>query len=386
MVEEELHKDKAHTLSKLLNEQIEIELSAVHFWNKIGSEIHMNLLKSKTYRNDLNKITCTIDVKEFSNCTFLLTGGLGLICSAIVDFLIECEEMNQIGIKIIVAGRNKQKFEERYSNFPFVEFMLYEALDSFNYANSIDYIIHGAGLASPEKYKTAPVETMLSNINGIYRLLEYCKCHYCKRILYISSSEVYGVKETDAPYHEKNYGYVDLDSVRSSYPVAKRASEMLCRSYVKEYGINAVIVRPGHIYGPSATENDKRISSEFAYRAAKGENIELKSSGTQKRSYMYSLDCVKAILMVLLNGHPGEAYNIGAESVTTIKEMASFYAKAGTVSLLAVDPTEEEAKVFNPMNNASLDIGKIKQFGYKDSFSVKEGFKHTVKILKEVME
>ena len=71
-------------------------------------------------------------------------------------------------------------------------------------------------------------------------------------MLYVSSSEVYGKKNTDGPFIEGNYGEIDIDNIRSSYAVAKRASEMLCKAYFSEYGVNATIVRPGHIYGPSA--------------------------------------------------------------------------------------------------------------------------------------
>ena len=58
---------------------------------------------------------------------------------------------------------------------------------------------------------------------------------------------------------------------------------MLCKSYASEFGVDCVIVRPGHIYGPSAKKVDKRISSDFAFRAATGEQLVMKSSGLQKR-------------------------------------------------------------------------------------------------------
>ena len=57
---------------------------------------------------------------------------------------------------------------------------------------------------------------------------------------------------------------------------------MLCKSYASEFGVDCVIVRPGHIYGPSAKKVDKRISSDFAFRAATGEQLVMKSSGLQK--------------------------------------------------------------------------------------------------------
>ena len=180
------------------------------------------------------------------------------------------------------------------------------------------------------------------------------------------------------------YGKVDIDNIRSSYPIAKRASELLCKAYCTEYNVNSVIARPGHIYGPSAKRNDKRISSDFAYKAANGENLVMKSDGSQKRSYCYSIDCAIQILTVLQAGKCGEAYNIGHDEVTTIRKMAEITAKAGYVKLLMELPSDIEEKSFNPMNNSALDNSKIKKLGYRDTFTVEEGLTHTVEILKEL--
>lgn len=149
--------------------------------------------------------------------------------------------------------------------------------------------------------------------------------------------------------------------------------------------METVIVRPGHIYGPSASPQDKRISSEFAFKAARGETLEMKSPGFQKRSYCYSIDCAVAILTALLFGKAGEAYNIGHSEVTTIYEMATIVATAGNTELITAMPTEKEIRMFNPMNNSALNDNKIKKLGYSSIFSAEEGLSHTVKILKEVL-
>ena len=106
-------------------------------------------------------------------------------------------------------------------------------------------------------------------------------------------------------------------------------------------------------------KNDKRISSDFAYKAVNGEKIEMKSTGLQKRSYCYSVDCAVQILIALIKGKSGEVYNVGHDDVTTIREMAQLYAKAGNIELIIKKPTEAEEKAFNPMNNSSLDNNKL---------------------------
>lgn len=343
-----------------------------------------DILLNDTYLHDIKRTLNNLNVTSMDGCSILITGGLGLILSSVVDMLINYNEHSNANISIYIADINESGFDVRYGSYNCVKYLAYDATKPITFDVDIDYIIHGAGLASPELYVSKPVETMLSNFNGVLNLLEYAKSHYVKRTLYISSSEVYGTKETVKAFKESKFGSVDINAIRSSYSEAKRASEVLCKSYSSEYDVDTVIVRPGHIYGPTASPKDKRISSEFAYLAAQGKSLEMKSLGLQKRSYCYSLDCAAAILVTLMHGEKGESYNIGHDEVTSIREMAQIIAEAGNVNLKINDPSEEDLKQFNPMNNSTLNNEKIKAIGYRDSFSVKEGFTHTVEILKSL--
>lgn len=342
----------------------------------------MRLLESRLYKDDLKRAIGKVDLTKLDGKNIFITGGLGLICSAIVDILVIYGKVE----KIYVGARSLKQFQCRFGGISGVEYVQYDALEKMNLDIQPDYIIHGAGLASPELYVSNPVETILSNFDGVHTLLEFSKSNNVKRLLYISSSEVYGNRNSENRLKEKNYGEINIDNIRSSYAIAKKASEMLCKAYFSEFGVETVIVRPGHIYGPSAKESDKRVSSEFAFKAARGEKIELKSNGMQKRSYCYSIDCAVQILTVLLKGENGQSYNIGNDKVTTIREIAEIYAKAGKVELATTNPVEIEQATFNPMDNAALDNNKVKQFGYSDAFSVEEGVQHTVYILKELYD
>jgi nucleoside-diphosphate-sugar epimerase len=228
-----------------------------------------------------------------------------------------------------------------------------------------------------------PVETMLSNFLGMKYLLDYAKQVGAKRILYISSSEVYGKKENSEPFREDEYGAIDLLNPRNSYSIGKRAAETLCASYAAEYEIESVIVRPGHIYGPTASPQDNRVSSAWAYAAARGEDIVMKSDGAQLRSYCYCLDCAAAMLKVLLRGENVHAYNISnPESIITIRQMGEILAKAGQVKLIREEAGEEEKKGFNPMSNSSLESKNLQGLGWQGLFDAETGLRHTVTILR----
>lgn len=344
-----------------------------------------NILENEIYISDIKKVLDRFDFSPLKEKKLLISGGLGLVCSAVVDLLITNNLTRHANTVIYIAARSESRFMERYGMYSFVKYLKYDALIPIDFDVPVDYIIHGAGLSSPELYVSKPVETMLSNINGASNLLEYAKQHSAKRLLYISSSEVYGTKDISDAFEENKFGTVNINEIRSSYAESKRASEVLCKSYSSEYGVNTVIVRPGHIYGPTASLQDKKISSEFAYLAAQGRPLEMKSLGLQKRSYCYSLDCAAAILIALLNGKKGESYNIGHDEITSIRDMVQILADVGKVDFKINAATEEDLKRFNPMDNSSLLNDKIKSIGYSDTFSVHEGLTHTVRILKQIL-
>lgn len=353
----------------------------------------MNIYDCKQWWADLSKIVESLpELSALNGKTILVSGASGLVCSALIDVLICYNETHTEGaIKILAAGRSKEKIQRRFAPYDGKDYFSFVAFDASQEGNlsdaPCDYIIHGASNASPSVIMSEPVETMNANLDGLKRLLDHARSCQAKRVLYISSSEVYGNNDKNEPSKEEDYGYIDLLNLRNSYSVSKRAAETLCISYAAEYGMETVIARPGHIYGPTATLTDNRVSSAWAYAAARGEDIVMKSDGSQLRSYCYCLDCASAILKILLKGKNGNAYNISnPRSVITIKEMAELLAETGGVNLLREKAGEQEKRGFNPMQNSSLDSTKLQALGWNGCFSAKEGLSHTVAILRERIE
>ena len=224
----------------------------------------------------------------------------------------------------------------------------------------------------------------MSNFIGTKCLLDFARNNNVKRLLLISSSEVYGKRENNTPSKTDDYGWIDILSPRSSYSIGKCAAETLCVSYHYEYGVDTVIVRPGHIYGPTATETDNRVSSQWAYDVARGNDIIMKSEGLQVRSYCYCLDCASAVLIAMLKGKSVSSYNISnPKSIITIKELAEILIQTAGVNLKIEIPDEADRKGFNPMTNSSLDSADLLALGWNGIFDAERGLSHTVNILKE---
>lgn len=349
------------------------------------------IYNSRQWLNDIKEVlTILPELNSLEGKSVLITGVSGLICSALTDVLIHYNEMHKRKIRIIAAGRSEERMRARFGfamDKDYIQYVQYNAaLTDNQFTFPCDYIIHGASNAFPEIIMREPVETMLGNFIGMKYLLDYARRSGTKKILYVSSSEVYGKKEGDALFLENEYGYIDLLDFRNSYSIGKRAAETLCVSYAFEYGVESVIARPGHIYGPTASPCDNRVSSIWAYAAANGKDIVMKSEGTQLRSYCYCLDCASAILKILLKGESVHAYNISnPNSIVSIKDMAEIYAMTAGVKLVRTEATEREKKGFNPMNNSSLDSTSLQALGWRGLFDAKRGGSHTVSILKEMI-
>lgn len=346
----------------------------------------MLMYYSESYARDIKRNLNAIDLRELDGKSILITGATGLIGSALVDVISLYCAMNQVSVCILAAVRDRDRAKRRFAGSwgeKYINLIQYDACYPISFSVNADYIIHTASNAHPQAYEAEPVETMLANINGVQYLLEYARKYKSKRFLYISSSEVYGKKTNNGLYREDEYGYVNLLNPRSCYPSSKRAAETLCAAYYAEYGVNHVIVRPGHVYGPTQTEADSRASAQFLRAAARGENIVMKSPGLQQRSYCHCFDCATAILMVLLRGETGEAYNISnSDSIITIREYAEICAQLVDRQILFEIPSMNEEKNYNLMNCSALDSVKLEKLGWHGLWNAEEGIGETIRILR----
>lgn len=302
--------------------------------------------------------------EKLSGCNILITGATGLIGSCLVKVLMSRPNKDY---HVYGSGRNVTRAQILFSEyaedstFHFIKYDVFELLDSDVHFH---FIIHAASNASPHFFATKPVEIIKSNIFGICNLMDYGIKHGLKRFLYVSSGEIYG--EGDGRVFTEDYsGYVDCAKTRSCYPSGKRASESLCVSYSSEYGVDIVIGRPSHTYGPNFTESDNRVYAQFIRNVIKNEDIIMKSTGCQFRSWCYVVDCVSALLYILLNGKNGQAYNIADEtSNISIKELADMIASISNRKVVIDIPNENEYNGFNVVTKSIFSTEKLSHLGW----------------------
>lgn len=332
-----------------------------------------------SYKEDILHIfDMDLPLEKLSGSNILVTGATGLIGGCLVEALM----LNpQRDYAVYASGRNQERAQERFKSFADdkgFHFIQHDVLKPLQGDVRFDYVIHAASNASPNFFAKKPVEVIKSNIDGVTHLMEYGLGHGMRRFLYVSSGEVYG--EGDGRAFTEDYsGYVDCTKSRSCYPSSKRAAETLCVSYAAEYGADVVIARPCHVYGPYFTEQDNRVYAQFIRNVLHGENIIMKSTGEQFRSWCYVVDCVSALLHILLKGESGEAYNIAdASSNISIRELAETIANIGGCKVVIDVPDAEEKKGYNVVTKSVFDTGKIAKLGWMPRTTIEEGIKHII--------
>lgn len=349
----------------------------------------MNFYQSKSYLEDLHtSMEAVVGLEKLFHSSVMIAGASGLIGSFIADILLTANNVRNADITVYAVDLSLKRLKQRFEGAPSDKLVLIEHnvndVPKFNYP--IDYIIHAASPAFPAAFNNDPVGTVMSNILGTKHLLDYGRAHRAKRLLYISSGEVYGQGDLRLDEFEESYsGYVDPTTARSCYPNGKRAAETLCVSYTKQFGLDTVIVRPSHTYGPTVTKADNRANAQFVNKGLSGEDIVLNSAGTQMRSYTYLADAASAILTVLNVGESCNAYNIAnSQSKTTIAGYAKEVAAQTGTKVIFVNPDEAAKAELSPIEKQVLSSKKLEQLGWKGRFTVEEGIRHTLQIMREL--
>lgn len=319
---------------------------------------------------------------KIENAKFLITGATGLIGSTLIRCLMALDK----NIYIYAPVRNLQKaktmFQEVYQKIDFIECDIVKY--DYDCLGNVDYIVHCAAPTASKFFVDYPVETFDTIYSATKVLLDYAKKHNIKSFVYLSSLEVYGTITDDTkPITENIQGYIDPLNVRSSYPMAKRAVENLCVCYSKEYGIPVKIARLTQTTGAGISRNDNRIIAQFARLTANCQDIVLHTTGESARPYCYTIDCISALLYILLKGKNGEAYNVANEETYISARGMAEYLKSNFNDNISVRLELSDDFGYAPSTKLRLSSEKLRELGWTPKYGLKEIFANLIEYLIE---
>ncbi len=335
------------------------------------------------YQEDLANVLSVPGIEGMKGKKILITGATGLIGVCLLDALMYYNKQGA-GISVYAVGRSKEKAAFRlgeYYNDPCFHFIEQDVRQPLPEDIKPDIIIPLASNTHPLAYSQYPIETIEINVKGAeYALFKAQSCG--ATVLYPSTVEVYGNARGGDVFTEDYTGNLNLSNARSCYAESKRVSEALCQSYIAEKGVNVKIVRLSRVFGPTMLMSDSKASSQFIIKALNKENIVLKSKGEQYFSYTYVADVVSAMLMVLLHGKNGVAYNIANKLCDVhLKDFAQKCAVVAGTKVVFDLPSEVEKRGYSVAMNAILNTDRLLELGFKPHYSFSDAISRTIKIL-----
>ena len=304
---------------------------------------------------------------------YLITGGAGFIGSHLIDKIItKADKVIVLDNLLTGSKKNIEKFF-KLENF---EFKFHDIQNHYEASEKVDYVIHLASCASPLAYTKFPINTLKSGSIGTINALGIAR-KFDSKFLLSSTSEIYGDPKI-SPQSEDYWGNVNPTGPRSMYDESKRFAEAATQAYVREYDLNASIIRIFNTYGENMQLSDGRVVTNFIVQALKNRDITVYGEGNQTRSFSYVEDTVNGLLLAL-NYQKSDIFNIGNDNEMSIKNLAT----------LIIELTNSDSKIIykdlpedDPMQRKP-DLEKSKKIlGYQPLIELEIGLLRTIEWIK----
>ena len=310
----------------------------------------------------------------------LVTGGAGFIGSNFIRNVLEVHAAWQVLNldKLTYAGNlgNLVSVEDnpRY-DFRKGDIVDRELVETVMASFHPDVIVNFAAESHVDRSILDATPFVRTNIEGTQVLLEAAKKYPVKKFIHVSTDEVYGsLGETGV--------FVETSPLlpNSPYAASKAAAELMCRSYWKSFGIPIVITRSSNNYGPH--QFPEKLIPLMIWNAMLGKPLPLYGEGKQVRDWLYVEDNCRAIDLLLRNGRPGEAYNIGGSCEKQNGEVVEAICKNLKAMIPHLEPQIEFIK--DPRGAAhdfryALDSSKLaRSLGWEPTVDFERGLKLTV--------
>lgn len=322
--------------------------------------------------------------KDISELSFLVTGGGGFIGSNLVEYLLKFGAKHVRVLDNLSNGSRSQNIQpfKNYENYEFIEGDITDLSVCLKSCEGIDYVLHQAAIGSVPRSIEFPLRTHHSNATGFLNMLEAAKSKGVKRMVFASSSSVYGDSK-QLPKVEENIG-----NPISPYAVSKLTNELYAHVFHLCYGLELVGLRYFNVFGPRQDPYGAyaAVIPLFAKSMIQGEQPILNGDGTQTRDFTFVENVVQANIKAIFSNHPlavNHVLNVGVHSRISLLELVETLNELLETNISGKHRPPRDGDIQDSFAN----IDKAKELlNYDPQFSFKQGLQLTLGWYKELFE
>lgn len=322
--------------------------------------------------NDHSNIPSLNNIKDKQ---FLVTGGAGFIGSHLVTYLLN-NGAKEVRVLDNLSTGFKENFKEHISN-PNFKFILGDIINyetCLSACENIDGVFHNAALGSVSRSMQDPMATNQANVFGFVNILFASKNQNVKRVVYASSSSVYG-DDQSIEKQEKITG-----NLLSPYAVSKKTNELYAEVFAKSYNMEIIGLRYFNVFGPKQNPNGAyaAVIPIFISKLLKGETPSIFGDGTTSRDFTYIDNVVYANVLAFSVSNKSavnQVYNVAYGASTSLNRLFELI----KTNLKSQIFPEYKAERLGDIKNSLANINKSKEFlNYIPLFSLEQGLQHTI--------
>jgi len=293
-------------------------------------------------------------LEALKNQMLYITGGTGFVGTWLVETIAYLNDHHSFNTGVIVVSRDPNSFKEKAPHLAArkdIQLLAMDVQNIIDIPSDVSYIVHAAGSPDNRQHVSNPLGVMETITKGTNRVIEAAlKLAGLKKIINLSSGQIYGKqREGLAAIPEDSVGTLNCNTITSAYPEAKRYAETLGCAYWSLYKIPVVNVRPFAFIGPYQYLDKPWAVNNFIRDALMNNTIRIIGNGLPMRSYMYPSDMAYWLLRILVDGHPGIAYNVGSPYGISLKDLAAKIKQySNTKSAILIKDLNEDRSTFIP--------------------------------------
>jgi UDP-glucose 4-epimerase len=305
-----------------------------------------------------------------SKNTTIVTGGAGFIGSHLAEELVkrgyrvtvldDLSTGKRANIQPLLTQGDIQFIEGSVTDLPLLTRLFHD----------VSYVFHLAAIPSVPRSMENPLASHGVNATGTLNVLLAAKHNKVRKVVYASSSAVYGDTPTLPKKEEMS------PNPQSPYAVSKLAGEYYCQVFSRVFDFATVCLRYFNVYGPRQDPSSQyaAVVPRFMDRLFGGEPPIIFGDGEQTRDFTFVKDAVEANILAA-ESDPGGVFNIGTGRRVSVNELAMLISR---LTGKGIKPIHQEPRP-GDIKHSLADISKARQFGYNPKYSLEEGLRETIR-------